>query len=158
MISPTYGEVTNEQMLEIITNYVNSDPYGEFELAVGCDSQRFKNKIKYVLVVTARKVGNGGIFFYETTWLVDERSLRSKIYQEVTQSLRLADIINEFVNELDMTNVNFSCVEVDIGKNGETKEFIKEIKGWIEATLEIPASIKGDGSVIACAVANRISK
>lgn len=159
MQSPTHGEVTADQMLAIIKKYIERDTDADYEIAVGCDSQSFKNKTKYVLVVTARRVGQGGIFFYEISWLENKRNLRAKIYQEVTQSLEIAQTINDFVISMDKENVVFSSVEVDIGKNGPTREFIKEIRGWIESTLEIPATIKGDGSmVIACAVANRISK
>ena len=157
MISPTYGEITPEQMYSIIDKYIN-DPNEQYEISVGCDSQSFKNSTKYVTVLTVRKVGHGGIFFYSIEWLDNLRNLRGKIYQEVTKSLELAQEVVTYIDRVDKDNVVFASVEVDIGKVGPTKEFIREIRGWIESTLDIPAEIKGDNMVIACAVANRISK
>ena len=157
MTSPTYGEVTRDQMYSIIDKYM-SDPESQYEISVGCDSQSFKNSTKYVTVLAVRKMGNGGIFFYKIEWLDNLRNLRGKIYQEVTKSLELAQEVATYVNNYDGDNVVFSSVEVDIGKVGPTKEFIREIKGWIEATMDVTAEIKGDNMVIACAVANKISK
>lgn len=156
MKSPTYGEVTNDQMIAIIEKYT-SDPSAQYSIRVGCDSQKFKTATKYVTVLTVVNVGHGGIYFYNIEWLKN-MELRNKIYQEVAKSLDLAQDVLEYVKNSDKDNLIFETIEVDIGKNGPTKELIKEIKGWIESSFEGNAEIKGDGVVIACAVANRISK
>lgn len=159
MKSPTYGNVSIDEMLELITKYVNQDLDGNYEITVGSDSQTFGNKTKYVLVITCRKVGNGGIFFYEIKWFEKSKTLQHKIHQEVQMSLDMASIINTFVDEMDKENINFTQIDVDIGANGETREFIREIRGWIEAIGDTPVVIKGEKiGQIATVVANRISK
>jgi len=159
MKSPTYGVVTNEEMLQLITNYTNQDFDAEYEITVGADSQTFKDKTKYVLVVACRKVGNGGIFFYDISWHEKSKTLQHKIHKEVQMSLEIAELINKYVDELNRENVNFVQIDVDIGTSGPSKEFIREIRGWVEAMGDVPVVIKGEKiGQIATVVANKISK
>lgn len=159
MNSPTYGDVTNSEMFDLITKYINSDKYGKFEITVGADSQSFKRRTKYVLVIAVRNVGKGGIFFYDVNWFDKPDTLQTKIYNEVQISLDMAEEVNRYVRELNRENVIFAHIDIDIGTNGETKQFVKSIRGWVEAIGDVPFIIKGQKiNQIASCIADRISK
>lgn len=159
MISPTYGEVTKERMFEIITNYVTKNKDSRYEITVGADSQSFKRRTKYVLVVAVREVGHGGIFFYETKWFDNPKSLQIKIHGEVQMSLEMAVDVNDYVMGLNKDNVVFAHIDIDIGTNGETKQFVREVRGWIEAMGHVPVLIKGQKvNQVASCIADKLSK
>lgn len=162
MISPTYGEVTYEQIVGIIAKYIANHGYErQYELCIGTDSQNF-DSTKMVLVITLHDVGHGGIFFYETTYMRKIRNVREKLTVETTFSLdcaqKLLDAVEKFrdgfgINILDYVNL---CIHVDAGPNGKSREVIADICGWVHA-CGYEVKTKPD-SYASSSVANKISK
>lgn len=145
MQSITYGNVTIKEMVDIIKN----QPEG-CKIIVGTDSQERDKKERLVRVVTVWNVGYGGFFFYDIIWLPIFKSLRNKIFTEISYSINLAMELSKF-QEIDDIEIH-----VDIGENGPTKEFMKEIYGWIHG-IGFKCSIK-PYSFAASSIADKFSK
>lgn len=58
MQSITYGEVSYEQMFNLIKDYVMEDRSRQYHISVGTDSQNF-DFTKVVMVVAVWRVGKG---------------------------------------------------------------------------------------------------
>ena len=131
MISPTYGKVTLEKVVEIINNYYNNCKKYESDIniIVGTDSQNFSDT-KVVIVVAVQCVGHGGIYFYDIQRVKKIENVSVKLNYETTQSLqyadRLLDIIlsSEVYSEL-LSNTKITIhVDADRSDKGKTKDLI----------------------------------
>lgn len=159
MKSLTYGEVTIKQIANIIKEKIEKDP-GKYELMIGTDSQNTHNT-KIVSVISLHNIGHGGIFFYDVIYTDKINNITRKILYETSLSLTLA---NELVNELenliiedfDYTNYIHLGIHVDAGQNGDSKQTIPEIVGWIKS-CGYDVTIKPD-SYAASSIANKYSK
>lgn len=161
-ISPTYGEVTIAEMVEIIKAAVRNNPDCEHDLIIGSDSQSHGNKktgtTKYVLVVALHNVGKGGIFFYHTWKHKIAPNIRQKLTTETQISLMCANSlldVFELDNTFDYTELKFS-IHVDAGYDGASRELIPELTGWVRSEGWI-CETKPD-SFVASTIADKISK
>ncbi|MBR2801927.1 MAG: ribonuclease H-like YkuK family protein [Erysipelotrichaceae bacterium] len=140
-----------------ILNYLGADPQRQYRLSVGTDSMTYQDTV-FVLAIVVHKVGNGGIYFYRKMKHEAVKDLRSKLYAETQLSL---DAIDLLVGELlqkdpgSADNVELS-IHLDIGKNGPTKELIRELEGWVTA-MGYDYAIKPD-SYAASSIADIYSK
>ena len=169
MISPTHGKLTMEEVAKKIIDFVgNKDRHQEIEITIGTDSQNF-DKTKIVAVVVVRRVGNGGIFFYQVTHHRKINSIREKLYIETNISLKLADELLTVIQEMgamkdellnDQMYINGNKVNlgihVDAGYNGPTKQLITEITGWVKA-CGFNVEIKPNSYAASC-IADKYSK
>lgn len=173
--------VTYSEMIKIIANYIRTNPNAEYDITVGTDSQNHK-MTRMVEVIAVCRVGDGGIFFFRREDIPKIKVLKEKIIEETNRSIENAtgfiDALQEQLledscddnqmmlcggeNEIIDLDVMFEegrlsfAVHADIGKRGKTKELIKEICAWIEAS-GFEARIKPD-SYAASGVANMLSK
>lgn len=162
MISPTYGNCSDDKMIHIIANYVRSNYKTSegFNLIVGTDSQNFSDT-KMVVVIAVQNVGHGGIFFYEVSRIKRIDNIRQKLLHETSLSLKYADkLISQFEKvckecDFDFEKINF-CIHVDIGKRGKTSKLIPDIVAWVKA-CGYDCKIKPD-SFAASSIADKISK
>ena len=110
---------------------------------------------------------DGGIFFFRREDIPKIRVLKEKIVEETNRSIENATgFIGALQEELLEDNIDLDimfdedrlafAVHADIGRRGKTKELIKEICAWIEAS-GFEARIKPD-SYAASGVANMLSK
>lgn len=160
--SPTFGHVNVEEMISHIIDYIKVDKLADYEIAIGTDSQNF-DKTKIVLSVVARRVGKGGIFFYNVKYIDLIRNVKEKLNLETYMSLELA---NKFMEILDKKkesgefnyenyNINFQ-VHVDAGYNGPTSALIPALTAWVRA-YGYDVSVKPE-SFAASSIANKYSK
>lgn len=157
MKSPTYGDVTIEQIRKIIESRVDKK-YDIIEITVGTDSQSFAEHTKMVNVIAVRLGNNGGFFFYEVEKLQFTPNLKQKISIETSKSVELALLLHDELLKSDIQIIK-NCpitIHVDIGINGPTNKLINEIVGWITAA-GFNCEIKPN-SFAASTIANRISK
>ncbi|MCI1966680.1 MAG: ribonuclease H-like YkuK family protein [Oscillospiraceae bacterium] len=162
MISPTYGNCNDQQMINIITNYIRSNHKTSqgFNLIVGTDSQNYSDT-KMVVVIAVQNIGHGGIFFYDIIRLKRINNIRQKLFYETSLSLKYADKlisqVEDYCNRIQFNfdNVNF-CIHVDIGKKGKTNKLIPELVAWVKA-CGYDCKIKPD-SFAASSIADKISK
>lgn len=163
MKSPTYGNVSIEEVAKLLNEYYQKNKHFDsgFSLTIGTDSQNFSDT-KVVVVIAMRCVGHGGIYFYEVRHVDRIQNVKQKLNFETGISL---DMANELIEVLEdhaeyeemYLNSNFA-IHVDAGNNpkGKTKEVIPEIVGWIRA-CGYECIVKPD-SYAASSIADRISK
>ena len=160
MKSMTFGEVTMKQIVDIIEDKVNEKPYSNFRVIVGTDSQNF-DKTKIVLVIALIEESKGGIFFYEITNVKKITNLKNKLYKETEMSLDCAsELMDEFEKKYDETGFDYTkfhfCIHVDAGFNGDTREVIPEIVGWVKS-CGYEVHVKPE-SFVASSIADKLSK
>lgn len=162
MISPTYGSCSDEQMINIIANYIRSNCKTSegFNLVVGTDSQNYSDT-KMVVVIAVQNVGHGGIFFYDILRIKRMSNIRQKLFYETSLSLKYADkLIPEIEKHCSQLNFDFNhvnfCIHVDVGNKGKTSQLIPELVAWVRA-CGYDCKIKPD-SFAASSIADKISK
>lgn len=159
-------KVTFNEAIKVIADYIRTNPNAEYDITVGTDSQNHK-MTRMVEVIAVCRVGDGGIFFYRREDIPKIKILKEKIIEETNRSIENATgFIDKLQEELLEDNIDLDemfleerlafAVHADIGKRGKTKELIKEICSWIEAS-GFEARIKPD-SYAASGVANMLSK
>lgn len=159
-------KVTFNEAIKVIADYIRTNPNAEYDITVGTDSQTHKY-CRMVEVICICRVGDGGIFFYRREDIPKIKVLKEKIIEETNRSIENATgFIDKLQEELLEDNIDLDemfleerlafAVHADIGKRGKTKELIKEICSWIEAS-GFEARIKPD-SYAASGVANMLSK
>lgn len=161
-ISGAGERVTYTEMVSYIANYLMKDPSADYEIGVGTDSQNHA-KTRMTEVISVRRVGHGGIFFYRSEMLPKILRLKDKIYEETSRSLEnangLVDAIELILMEhdIDINDMNVSFeIHCDIGYRGKTRALIEEIVGWVHS-LDYEVKIKPE-SYIASGIANKFSK
>lgn len=159
-------EVSYSEMIKVIADYIRVNPSASYDITVGTDSQNHK-MTRIVEVVAICRIGDGGIFFFHREDIPKIKILKEKIIEETNRSIENAiGFIDALQGELLEDNIDLDimfdenrlafAVHADIGRRGKTKELIKEICGWIEAS-GFEARIKPD-SYAASGVANMLSK
>lgn len=161
------GEIiTTNELIKIVADYIRKNPEAAYDITIGTDSQTHKY-CRMVEVICICRIGDGGIFFFRREDIPKIRVLKEKIVEETNRSIENAtgfiDALQEELLEDDIDlDIMFDedrlafAVHADIGRRGKTKELIKEICAWIEAS-GFEARIKPD-SYAASGVANMLSK
>ena len=135
--SPTYGQLTYDEVVSKIIEIVSKNPHDEFNITIGTDSQNF-DQTKIVLVIVLHKVHKGGVFFYHISKINRIDNIRQKLFTETQMSLdcaeKLLGIFEKRFEEtgFDYTNMQFT-IHVDAGQNGKTKSVIPEIVAWVKS-------------------------
>ena len=159
-------KVTYSEMIKVIADYIRANPNAEYDITVGTDSQNHK-MTRMVEVIAICRIGDGGIFFFRREDIPKIKALKEKIIEETNRSIENATgFIDALQEELLEDNIDLDimfdesrltfAVHAAIGHRGKTKELIKEICAWIEAS-GFEARIKPD-SYAASGVANMLSK
>lgn len=147
MFSFTHGEVSFEEMCQLIKMYISQDPNAEFKIAIGTDSQNFSyTKIPVTIGIhkIVNNVGCGGIFFAEIKRVPKISNMKQKLFYETNLSLKYAFKLKQI------------SVHIDAGYNGPSSQFIDDLTGWVKS-CGFESVVKPD-SYMASSVANRLSK
>ena len=139
-LSETHGALNFNQVLSIISDFINLSPNDDYLLAIGSDSDLKNsngNGLKYLHVVTALliyRLGYGGKYFRNYENLKNITSLRQKIYAETMKSLDFAINLKPILKKaLNGTSEKLNIeIHVDVGEKGKTKEMLNEITGMIK--------------------------
>ena len=149
-------------MTKIIAEYIAAQPFADYEITVGTDSQSH-SRTKLVEVIAIHRVGAGGIFFYRVEYVDKIRILKEKIIEETARSIDNATglldeiSVNLIDYDLDIEDLNVRFqIHCDIGHYGKTSALIAEITNWVES-MGYEVAIKPD-SYTASGIANKISK
>lgn len=132
--SPSYGELSIDEVLEHIQGFMNRKPQNSYRLIIGTDSQtRNRQGADYVLALIVYRVGNGGMYFWYREHDKRDFGLRDRIYKEATMSLEFAqEFMKTYQKKVGET---FDLeIHVDVGTVGETKKMIKEVMGMIRGS------------------------
>lgn len=146
-----FGEV-----IEDILRYTQEDPDKDYRIIIGTDSEG-KDLLAYATAIVVHKVGHGGRAYVAKNILKIGRVLRDKILTETQLSLMLAEELvpklTENLGEDFLTNG--LEIHIDVGPNGETKDMIREVVGWVQG-MGYQVGIKPDASA-ASTVADRFA-
>ena len=135
--SPTKGDLSFEEVLHEMKEYMQEMPERIYEVIVGCDSSSSEDPT-FPLVVVALRKGGGGRFFLKRIHYSTQRfyNLHDRILQEVLLSCQLAlflrDMLRDYMKR-ESPNImyEFQYIHADVGEKGPTKDMIKEIVGLI---------------------------
>lgn len=159
--NPSKGELSFQEVVEEILNWIKEDQDKSYELVVGCDSSSGEEPDFPVAIVLLRK-GEGGRFFLKRVRYGDRKfkTWRDRILQEVLISCDVAlalkeDLQERIYNENFKPNLEFKYIHADVGDNGITKDMIREVIGLIKSN-GFEAKIKPE-SYAASIVADRFS-
>lgn len=132
--SPTYGDLELEGVRTHILSFLSADPDSTYELVVGTDSQPHNGSgVDFVTAIVVHRKGHGGIYFWKRTVNKKTYVLRTRMYEEATMFLSMAETVLALLHKDGITKYDVQ-IHVDIGKFGETREMISEIIGMIRGS------------------------
>jgi len=128
-INPSKGRMSMKEVVEDVVSFMEEDPASDYKLIIGTDSQS-RDDICFVTAVIVHRQGKGARYYYRRKYQAKIKGLRYKIFTETSMSL---EAVTLFKDELAKTPYKDMEVEVhvDIGQNGDTKELIREVVGWV---------------------------
>lgn len=158
----TLGDIVDDVLKKI-----ELDPYGDYELSIGTDSQVKDEHTKFVIAIILHKKGKGA-WAWRSTYIERRRieNLQEKIMKEVefTQSVTLyflnldiyEQVLSIIIPYIDK-GANFRFVShIDIGVNGKTRDLIKTVDGMFKG-LGVDVEIKPNSYAASC-YADKYSK
>ncbi len=153
-ISPSKGIMTWDEIVTDLLDYVTSDSNFSYKIIIGTDSH-VRDETHFVTALVVHRVGKGARYFYRRKMHQKIKSLRQKIFYEAALSLEIANKLAQSLAERGFTDLDLE-IHVDIGRNGETKDLIRDIVGMIVGS-GFDAKIKPD-SCGASKVADKYTK
>lgn len=144
--SPSKGELTLSEVARDISSFIDQDTERSYQIVVGTDSSAVENA-NFISVIIVYRMGRGGRYFWRKTKGDKKyRSLRDRIYKEVTLSVHTAkNILTELQELLEVgyqLHYDFH-IHIDVGENGPTRQMIKEVVGIVQGN-GFKAKIKPD--------------
>ena len=132
--SPTYGDLELPQIREKILHFLAREPEKKYQIVVGTDSQPHNGSgVDFVTAIVVHCIGTGGIYFWKRTVNKKHYVLRTRMYEEATMSLEMAETVLALLHKDGVTKYDVE-IHVDIGKFGDTREMIQEIVGMIRGS------------------------
>lgn len=130
-LSPTFGALTLSVVAEKIWQFLSQDAEGVYQIIIGSDSQARQKESDFVAAIVVHYRGHGGIYFWTKRRYQRFATLRERIYQEALLSLEVASSLVEELHRHRVLDFNLE-IHVDIGLNGETRKFVREVVGLIQ--------------------------
>lgn len=127
--SPSSGSLNFEETFNEIVDYMQAFPEDQYKLIVGTDSQ-VKDDTWFVTAVIIHHVGKGARYFYVKRRQRPMESLRQRMLYEASLSLTMAGLMAERLSRNGHADLNVE-IHLDVGRQGETKELIRELVGMI---------------------------
>jgi hypothetical protein len=128
-ISPTKGKITLKEVVEDIIAFMEEEPNAAYKLIIGTDSQA-RDTVCFVTAIIVHRVGKGARYYYRKKFMSQVKSLRHKVYTETSLSLEIVNLLERELSKTSYRNMDVE-IHVDIGQNGDTKELIREVVGWV---------------------------
>ena len=138
--SPSKGNLTLEQVIKEIFDYMQEMPEYKYEVIVGCDSPS-TDKPFFPIAIVILRTGAGGRFFlkkmhYDDNYLkrFANKNWKNRILQEVYLSCELALSLKETLEKENKLGLKyqFEYIHADVGEVGKTKEMVKMVVGLIK--------------------------
>jgi len=132
--SPTFGELSFNQIISKIVNLVEGNSDYSFRLIIGTDSQdKNSHGADFVTAVIVHKVGAGGVYFWQRETNPNHLAMKARIIEEAARSLVCAQ---KFLDAFGRENGIMKILEihVDVGQKGPTREIIGEVVGMIRGS------------------------
>ncbi|HHY41034.1 MAG TPA: hypothetical protein GX502_07255 [Syntrophaceticus sp.] len=127
--SPTKGAMNWEEVVNDLLAYIAEEPELSYKIIIGTDSQ-VREETYFVTAVVVHRVGKGARYYYSRKMYENIKSLRQRIFMEAAASLETASRLTQDLAAKGHTELDLE-IHLDIGRNGETKEMIRDIVGMI---------------------------
>ncbi|MGB9710005.1 MAG: ribonuclease H-like YkuK family protein [Thermodesulfovibrio sp.] len=124
-ISPTFGNLSFQQVFEKIIEFVKEQPDRQYNLIVGSDSFPGEETVFVTAIIIHRK-GSGGRYFYRKIKHEKVDSLKLRIFTEASLSLEVAEALKKKLSENGVSRLPVE-IHLDVGKNGATRSIVKEL-------------------------------
>ena len=134
-LSPTKGELTQDQIVSEIADFVDEVPSAFYRLVIGTGSlatrQKGHSEIDFISAIVVHRQGHGARYFWKKRKEAKVPHLRDKIYTETSLSLELAqEIVPLLRAEITPAKYDFE-IHIDVGPIGPTRDMIKEVVGMV---------------------------
>jgi uncharacterized protein len=137
--SITHGQLSSDEVLQTIKDFLEEEPSEEYSLVIGTDSHETNGSnlsnrtINLVTAVLVHRIGFGGKYFWTRKYISNIHSLREKIYAETMTSLNFASVFVPLIKKkLNGNSPNYNLeIHIDVGEHGDTREMIKEVVGMV---------------------------
>lgn len=123
--SPTYGNISLQQVFQKIVEFVKEQPEKNYSLIVGSDSFPGEETVFVTAIIIHRK-GSGGRYFYRKLKYEKMENLKLRIFTEASLSLEIAETLRKLLSENGFSRLPVE-IHLDIGKNGATRTLVKEV-------------------------------
>ena len=139
--SPSKGNLSFNEVIKEIYNYISGQPEFFYDIVVGCDSPS-SDKPFFPIAIVVLRTGAGGRFFLKKMHYPDNFLKRfaninwkNRILQEVYLSCELALSLREILETENKSGIKyqFEYIHADVGEHGKTKEMVKEVVGLIRS-------------------------
>lgn len=136
LTSPTKGQVTVDQAVADISDFINEQPDKYYQIVIGSDSQarrvNGKEFIDFVTALIVHRAGHGARYFWRKEKIQKKPILRDKIYTETQMSLSAAQELTPRLREkISSAKFDFE-IHIDVGPMGPTRDMIKEVVGMVQ--------------------------
>lgn len=121
--------MTWDEVVAELLDYMTSDLSFSYKIIIGTDSH-VRDETHFVTALVVHRVGKGARYFYRRKVHQKIVSLRQKIFYEAALSLEVASKLAQSLARQGLTDLDLE-IHLDIGRNGETKDLIREIVGMI---------------------------
>ncbi|MBI4100187.1 ribonuclease H-like YkuK family protein [Candidatus Microgenomates bacterium] len=135
--NPTLGQLSLDETVSAICQFLQEDSGSDYSLVIGSDSQEKRvnghAEVDFVTAIVVHRHGRGGRYFWQKIKKNKVPTLRNKIYTETMLSLNLAQILVPAVKKHlngQVSNYNLE-IHIDVGEFGQTREMIKEVVGMV---------------------------
>jgi len=133
--NPTIGELTTDEVVSALVQFMNEEPDYFYRLVVGTDSKSGRlgraKTLPFVSAIVIHRKGKGGRYFWRKERVKKIGSLRDKIYTETLLSIRLAErLVPRLTKKLNGQRYRLE-IHIDVGDVGPTREMIKEVVGMV---------------------------
>ncbi|MDQ0337487.1 putative RNase H-related nuclease YkuK (DUF458 family) [Caldalkalibacillus uzonensis] len=129
-ISPSLGSLSLEEMVRNISSFINEEPKEKYKVVIGTDSHTDQTSTLFVTALIIHRLGKGARFYYQKRNMKKMTDLRHRIYLETQLSLQLIDSLKACGLFFLLSDWPLE-VHIDIGKQGETRQLIQEVVGWV---------------------------
>lgn len=134
--SPSRGEMTPQEMISQISEFIDQEPGQFYRIVIGSDSQAKSTKngheIDYVTAVIVHREGKGARYFWRKEKQAKKPVLREKIYTETLLSLAAAqELVPMLRAAVSPAKYDFE-IHIDVGPLGPTRDMIKEVVGMVQ--------------------------
>jgi predicted RNase H-related nuclease YkuK (DUF458 family) len=147
---------TLEEVYNIVRDYSRVVGF-EYDIGVGTDSQMIGHAFQFISVISAHRVGKGGLYFYEKSFVPRAKfpvgNQKMRMFHEVARSIELA------VNMQEAVNIK-PTVHIDASPPAKEKEFTskfsEQLRGYVQS-CDFKCMLKPE-SYVAHAIADRHTK